>query len=614
MRKRNKRLLSLVTFLLLAAFLISACGGGAKTPASSSESEKTGSETAIDKDQFLNVNLGDEPPSLDPGVSTDAVSFIILNDILAGLTRYGPDGKIQPEIAQSWDVSDDGKTYTFHLRDAKWSDGQPVTSKDFAYAWKRAIDPRTGSQYAYQLAYIQGAAEANGLTPPDPKDTKKYPQGDKDPKYQQDLAAFNQQADEALSKVGIETPDDKTLVVHLAQPTVYWLGLTSFITYLPVRQDIVEKYGDQFATEPDKMVYNGPFKIDSWTHQSELVLVKNDSYWDAANVKLQKIHFDMIKDITTPVNMFDAGQLDTIGVPSDYIQTYKDKGILKTEADAVTWYLEFNIDPRNPNKAFQSKKIRQAIAIAFDRQGFVDNVLKNGSLPATALTPPSIHDQEGNSFNEKWVGKDLFPKTADVEQAKQLLQEGLKDLGLKQMPQVTFLAGDSETAKKYSQAITANISQNLGIQFKLVNVDFKTRLDMMKKGQFDMVYAGWGADYDDPETFMNLFDCPAGYTSSSPDLYTDKVTPGDWAFNDPHWCNDQYTSLDKSTQTTNDNTARMQAFAQMEQILRDEVPIAPMYWPARNYVEQPWVKGIVRRSTGADTEFKWAYTQGRPNS
>ncbi|MBX5476662.1 MAG: peptide ABC transporter substrate-binding protein [Clostridia bacterium] len=613
MRQRNKRLLSLITLLVLAAFLVSACGGGGKTPATGSESEQTGSETGgIDQNQYLNLNLGEEPPSLDPGVATDVVSFEVLNATLAGLTRYDADGKLQPEIAESWDVSDDGKTYTFHLRDAKWSDGQPVTSKDFAYAWKRAIDPRTASQYAYQLYYIQGAQEANTLTPPDPKDTKKYPQGDKDPQYQKDTEAFNQQVEEALSKVGIETPDDKTLVVHLAQPTVYWLGLTSFITYLPVRQDIVEKFGDKFATDADKLVFNGPFKIDSWTHNSELVLVKNDTYWDADTVKLQKIHFDMIKDNTTIVNMFDSGQLDTTGVPSDYIQTYKDKGMLKTLADATTWYLEFNLDPRNQNKSFQNKKIRQAIALAFDRQAFVDNVLKNGSLPATALTPPSIHDQEGNSFNEKWVGKDLFPKQADVEQAKQLLQEGLQELGLKELPVVTFVGSDSDTGKLWTQAITDAITQVLGIKFKLVNVDFKTRLDMYRKSQFDMTLAGWGADYDDPETFMSLFDCPTGYTSSSPDLYkSDKV---DWAFNDPHWCNDEYTNLDKSTQTTNDNTARMQAFAKMEQIIRDEIPIAPMFWPARNYVEQPWVKGIVRRATGADTEWKWAYTQGRPNS
>ncbi|MBC7341257.1 MAG: hypothetical protein H5U02_02200 [Clostridia bacterium] len=368
------------------------------------------------KENELYWNLGEEPPSLDAQKSTDVVSFDILNAVLEGLVRPDPNGEIKKGsgLALDWTVSPDGKVYTFTLRDAKWSDGKPITAEDFEYSWKRALDPRTGSQYAYQLYYLKGGQALNTIELPDPnKDKAGYDQAVK-------------KIEEAMANVGVKAKDAKTLEVTLEQPTPFFLWLTSFPTYLPQPKHLVEKYGDKYASEANLMAASGPFMVQSWKHKSEITLVKNPNYWDAATVKLTKIHMDMIKDINTPLNMFEKNELDFLyRVPGQFIDQYKDKG-LKTISEATCWYLEFNCqDP-----LFKNAKIRQAFALAVDRESFVKNVTKDGSWPATAYTPPVIHSGPNESFQKTYV-KDVLPVKADPEKAKKLLEEGLKELGYK---------------------------------------------------------------------------------------------------------------------------------------------------------------------------------------
>ncbi|HHY98797.1 MAG TPA: hypothetical protein GX509_08670 [Firmicutes bacterium] len=357
-----------------------------------------------DKPQYLNLNLGEEPPDLDPQTSTDQISFEVLGAVLEGLVRKNPEHKIEKGsgLALDWTVSKDATVYTFKLRDAKWSDGKPITAYDFEYAWKRAIDPRTASQYAYQFYIIKNAESVNMMDP--------GKVGDKG-------------IEKALDTVGIKALDAKTLKVTLERPTPYFLDLCGFISFLPVPKHAIDKWGDKYAADADKMVFSGPFYIDEWKHESKMVLKKNPNYWDAKNVKLDQINFDMFKDINTPINMFEAGQLDAIGVPGSHIPMFKDRG-MKTIADGVSWYLEFNCqDP-----IFKNANMRKAFAYAIDRKLFVDQVLKNGSLPATAYTPPVIHDHNGASFQEKWVGE-VLPERANIAKAKKFLEAGLKELG-----------------------------------------------------------------------------------------------------------------------------------------------------------------------------------------
>lgn len=371
-----------------------------------------------DSPQKLVLNLGEEPPDLQSITATDVVSFDILNATLEGLARLGPDGKYNQGsgLAKSWTVSSDGTKYTFVLKDnLKWSDGTPLTAKDFEYAWKKAVDPRTASQYNYMLFYIKGAEEVANIEVPD---------AEKEPdKYKEAVKKI----EEGLANMGVKAKDDKTLEVELTAPCSYFIQLTAFPTYFPLNQKAHEKWGDKYATEKDKMLFCGPFVIDEWQHGSKMVLKKNPNYWDAATVKLEAIYFDMIKDINTPVAMYEANQLDAIGVPGDFIPKFmKDRpNEFHQMAQAVAWYLECNL--KHP--VLKDPKFRKALSMALDRQGFCDNVMKNFSKAATSLTPPSIQGVTATeSFAEKYVGK-ILPATANATEAQKLLKESLKALG-----------------------------------------------------------------------------------------------------------------------------------------------------------------------------------------
>jgi len=370
-------------------------------------------------DNKLSLNLGEEPPDLQSITSTDQVSFDILNAVLEGMARLGPDGdfKMGSGLAESWTISEDGKTYTFKLKDGlKWSDGTPLTAHDFEYAWKKAVDPRTASQYNYMLFGIVGAEDVANIVIPD-KDSD--PAG-----YDKAISDLNA----AMDAMGVKALDDKTLEVNLIAPNNVFINLTSFATFMPLNKAAHEKWGEEYATEANKMLYCGPFIIKEWQHDSKMVLVKNPNYWDADNVKITEIKFDMIKDINTPISMYEANELDAIGVPGDFIPKFQAErpDEFHQMADAVAWYLECNLE----DPVMQNAKFRLALSEALDRKAYCDNVLRNFSAPATSLTPPSIHGATPDEvFAEKYVGKDYLPPTGNPEKAKQLLKEALEELG-----------------------------------------------------------------------------------------------------------------------------------------------------------------------------------------
>ena len=370
-------------------------------------------------DGVLNLNLGEEPPDMQSITSTDVVSFELLNATCEGLTRRTPDGTYPQGsgLAKSWTVSPDGTVYTFTLKDdIKWSNGDPVTAMDFEYAWKKVVDPREASQYNYMLFFIKGAEEVANIALPDK---------DKEPdKYAEAI----KQIEDGLKNMGVVAKDAKTLEVTLTSPNAFFLSLCAFPTYFPVNQKYRESLGDKYATEASNMLYCGPFIMTEWSHGSKIVLKKNPNYWDAASVKLNQINFDMIKDINTPIIMYEANQLDTVGVPGDFIEKFKKDhpSELKQMAQATCWYLELN--PKHP--AFANSKFRRAISLGFDRQSFVDNVLKNFSQPATAYTPPSIHGIGTEVFIDKYVDQSArVPAKADLTAAEKLLKEACKELG-----------------------------------------------------------------------------------------------------------------------------------------------------------------------------------------
>jgi len=539
----RKLYLYLITFIFIFSIIFSGC---------SSKENKTASNQ-LNESQILKLNLGEEPPQLDPQTSTDGVSFQVLNAVLEGLVRLGADEKaIQGSgLAKSWKISDNGLKYIFYLKDnIFWSDGNPITAQDFEFTWKRALDPKTASDYAYIMFPIKNAEEYN---------------------------AGKVSSDE----VGVKALDDKTLEVELSMPTPYFLSLTAFPTYFPIEKTFYEKVNDKFATNSETMVYSGPYIIKTWNHEQNITLVKNDKYWDKNNVKLEEINFDMVKDLNTIAQNFDTGRYDVISVSGDYVDKYKDK--VSVYPNGFTYFLAFNTQ----NPIFKNVNIRRAFGLAIDRKMLTENILKDGSIPAYGFVPYGIPGKDKEFRKE--VG-DLFQE--NITEAKNLLLKGQKELGINSLPKIVLLADDTDVVKRESQAIQEFWKKNLGVDVELQNVPFKIRLQMYSKGQYDVVLTRWGADYNDPMTFMDLW---VTKTSGQP--------------NRTFYSNLQYDKLIDEAKNTNDNNIRMENMKEAEKILMAEMPVSPLFFSATAYVQQDYVKNIVRHAVGVDNDWKWTYIQ-----
>ncbi|GED71441.1 oligopeptide-binding protein OppA [Brevibacillus reuszeri] len=532
------------SILVLSAALAGCGGGGEKT---GEQGASTGKEQTSGP-KVLRMNMHSEPPTADPALAEDSTSGALLRATFDGLTRINEDGKPHESVAEKVDVSEDGLTYTFHLRDSKWSNGDAVTAKDFEYAWKRALDPKLGSTYAYQLYYLKNAEEYN---------------------------MGKAKADE----VGVKAQDDKTLVVTLKNPTPFFLELTAFYTYFPVNQKVVESDA-KWAGEAKSHVGNGPFKIDTWEHKSKLVLAKNDNYWDKDAVKLDKIDFSMVEDENTELSMFDNGDLDWAGapmsaLPTDAVPALKDSGKMETRAIAGTYMYKFNTE----KAPFNNAKIRKAFAYAIDRKSIIDNVTQTNQEPAMGLVPPTMA-----------VATSPYFKDNDAETAKKLLEEGMKEEGITKMPTLTLSFNTSEGHKKIAEAIQDQWKKVLGVDVKLENKEWKVFLDDMHQGKFQIARSSWTGDYNDPYTFLDLFKNKKGSN------------------NDTNWENPKYQELLNKSALEKDPEKRKQILAEAEAIFMDEMPAAPIYYYTHSYVKSDKVKGVVLDGLGF-VDWKWADIQ-----
>jgi oligopeptide transport system substrate-binding protein len=546
----KKSIFALVSSVAVLGAALAGCGGQQASTGqqNATAGQQQPAKTEEKKPQVLRMNLHSEPPTADPGISEDTTSGAIIQATFDGLTRIGKDGKTpEPSVAEKIDVSEDGLTYTFHLRDTKWSNGDPVTAHDFEYAWKRALDPKTASNYAYQLYYVK-----NG-------------------------EAYNKGKAKA-EDVGVKALDDKTLEVKLENPTPFFLELTAFKTYYPVNKKVVEA-NPKWATEAQTHVGNGPFKIESWAHKSKLVLVKNENYWDKDNVKLDRIEFSMVEDENTELSMFENGELDWAGaplssLPTDAIPALKDSGKMTTQPIAGTYWYKFNVE----KPPFNNVKIRKAFAYAIDRKSLIDNILQTGQIPATGAVPPSMA-----------LKPDGYFKDNDVETAKKLLAEGMKELGISKLPPITLSYNTSEAHQKIAQAIQDQWKKNLGVEVKLENKEWKVYLEDLHEGKFQIGRMGWLGDFNDPINFL--------------ELYKDK----DGGNNDTRWEHPKFKELlNRSAKESGEQ--RKKTLAEAEAILMDEMPIMPIYFYTDSWVKNENVKGVVVDGLGA-IDWKWAYIE-----
>ncbi len=557
--------------VLLGATLVAGCGTGRPEPAAAP------SGSAI-----LHLVLAGDPPTLNPMLAQDALAFDVLNQTMEGLTREDASGDAQPGIASSWQTSDGGLTWTFHLRSARWNNGDPVQASDFVYAWRQALDPRTGSPYQGELRYLAGAKAVLQL--PAPPNQTKAPQA-----YQSYLQSEGPKIDALLNAVGVSAPDAHTLVVHLAQPTPYWLGLTSLPVYYPEDQHALAAWAaGKYGTDAPYTLSDGPFSVSTWTHGASLDLRANPDYWDAAHVHLAGVHFEIVSDTNTVENLYDTKAIDALipTVPHGTESQYQAEPGFQTAPELSVDGVLFNAH----NPLLADVHIRRALSEAIDRTSLVQGVVKANAAPASVLIPPSVVYAQGKSIGGL-VPPEL-PTSANATQARNDWKQGLADLHLSTAPALSLVIPNAGGAPDEAAAIQSMWQQTLGIQVNIQAVDPNTWVHQLVSGQFQQcIFWSWNADYDDPETFLDIF------RSSDPENFG-------------HWNDAAFDAAMSQAAAASDLQTRGKDLAAAEEELLKQVPIAPLWFPVRNWIAQPNVQGIEILPTGPDYDLKNVSIQG----
>ncbi|MFC2049518.1 peptide ABC transporter substrate-binding protein [Chlamydiota bacterium] len=534
----GKRLL-----LVLLACVVAACGA----------------KPLADSTNFLRLNLYTEPPSLDSRKATDATSMNVLMMLFEGLTRMGEDEMPHPAAAEKIAISEDGRTYTFTLRDACWSNGEPVTSEDFLYAWQSMLDPKFPGLFAYKLYVIENAEEVKlGKLP--------------------------------MSALGVKAPDAKTLVVTLKYPTPYFLELTAFPTFYPLYKPS-DVANPEWAAEAGPLyVSNGPFQLKMWEHESEIVVTKNPNYWDAAAVKLDGLHLAMIDDTTTEFYMFEMNELDWSGsplsnLPPEFIPALIREGKAHFYPAAASYYYKINTEHFPLNNA----NIRKALGYSINRKDIVTHITQAGQQPATALVP----EMRGWS-----PPSHLFPD-GDVEEAKKLFAKGLAELGItaKEFPPISISYNTNREHQKIAQAIQQQWKEVLGIEVQLVHYDWKVYLSKISNQDYQIGRMGWIGDFNDPVSFLEPFKF--------------RNDPKKGGNNDTGWERPEYIALLDAANQELDLQKRAQLLREAEAILIDDMPVIPLYFLMYGYLKKPYVHGVNLSSLGI-ADFKHAYIEREP--
>ncbi|KAA8754259.1 ABC transporter substrate-binding protein [Paenibacillus sp. UASWS1643] len=562
---KRKSLLVLLTLILAFGTVLAACGSkneGTGNTDTGSANEGNG----LAKDQILKINLSAEPPTLDPAQAKDSQTNTVLKFLYEGLVRIDADGKEQAGVAKDWTISEDGLKYVFNLNpEAKWSNGDAITAEDFVRSWERALKPETASPYAYQLYYIKGAEGYNLSKDETYKGTK--------------VTDFSQ--------VGVKATDEHTLEVTLENPTPYFLGLTAFYTYYPVHASA--DTNDKFFTDYKNMIVNGPFVMDQYSKGQKIVVKKNDGYHAAADIKLAQIDMSLTNSSASELQAYKSGQLDYTGapngeIPSDQIPSVKAElpDEFKATGIASTYYYQFNVN----EAPFNNVKIRKAFAMAIQRQLIVDKVTQGGQIPAFGFVPPGIRGENGEFRDEH--KDDYF--TENVEEAKALLAEGMKEEGYTTLPAVTLIYNTSDGHAKIALAVADMWKQNLGVDVKTENQEWGVFLENRQNQNFQVARAGWSADYNDPYNFLEMW--TTGNTN-----------------NDSKFSNEQYDKDVKETVKSADPAARMAAFADAEKILiQDEMGVMPIYYYTNVSLTKPYLKGVQLDFSGA-IDYTRAYLE-----
>lgn len=557
MKKRRIRMLALGLCMSLALGGLAGCG----------KKEESKTETKADSDSGskaeVNIALTTDPDNLDASRADDTAKNAVILEVQETLVRFDENGELQPAGAESWDVSEDGLVYTFHLRDNQYADGEEVVAADYVNCMLRTLDPEVGSHDAGTFYVIKGGEEYN---------TGKAEKED----------------------VGIKAVDEKTLEITLKEAIPYFIQMANTSKLTPIPEENTQGADNtSYGSDAEKMDYSGPFLIEKWQRGSGITLKKNPNYWDAGSVKIDAVNYQLVQEENTRQQLFEQGKLDVLeGINDQYYEKVKSdidsgKTTLIELSKPGNSYICFN--NQDPDGIFTNAKIRKAFSLAIDRETYVEKVLKKDTA-AYGIIPPAT-----NNGDTKFRDVVDEPLKDTKEDAKALLEEGLSEIGKKAEDiTITFLQGNANNDTKVKSEFFQNQWETtLGVKVTIdTAADNATFNSTVSKGLYQICNTGWGADYNDPMTFMQLY------------------TTGD-GNNAPFASNEKYDQLINECKTELDMKVREKKFAEAEQILiSEEASVAPLTYGLSKNLVNPQVKGLFFNGAGGPAiEFRTAYVE-----
>ena len=560
---KKAKILSLILACAMIAGLLAACGGGTTadtTPsASTAPTESAAPSESTGGTYDLKVSIASEPMTIDPALNSAVDGAIMTQHVFEGLMKWANSGtaaddkldsaEVVPGQAASYEKTDNGDgtvTYTFTLRDdIKWSDGQPVTANDFVYSWQRLATPETAADYCYMIDMVKGYAEVNS--------------GAADP-----------------TTLGVSAPDEKTFVVDLTYDCPYFLEICAFPATLPVRQDIIEQYGDEWTFSPDSYIGNGAYKMSEWKHNASITMVKNDQYYDYANLGPDSITFQLMDNANAMLSAYNADELQFINnAPVDEFASLLASGELTIGDYIGTYYVSYNVE----QAPFDDWRVRKAFTLAIDSNYIVENVSQAGEIPANGFVPSGVYDAEGSTGEDfRTVGGAYWDSSkeayeANLAEANKLLDEaGYSDRST--FPVVTYMYNTDDKHEAIAEALQNMWSTGLGVTVQLQNQDWSVFLENRKQGDYQVARNGWIADYNDPISFLDMWMTGGGN-------------------NDAQYSDADYDAAIARAKATSDPAERMAAMHEAEDILleRDWV-LGPIYFYTQPYMLKSDVDGV----------------------
>ncbi len=545
------KLSKLLATLLAAVLLLSACGGGNSNEAGGQGDNEKGSK------QEITVIKNTDLLSMDSSVATDGTSFEVLGAVQEGLYVLGENGIEVEALVDKAEMSEDGLTYTFTLKDAKWSNGDPITANDFVFAWRRLVDPDTASDYSFiaDTAGILNAAEISA--------------GEKKPE-----------------ELGVKALDEKTLEVKLYKQVPFFKKVLAFGSFLPLNEKYVTEKGADYAKTPESMIYSGPFKMTEWIAGNRFKAVKNENYHDADAVKLDSITWKVVKEYQTAALEFDTGAADFVRISGELIDKYKGDSRLEKALGGYLWYLVSG--PKV--KELDNANLKLAIANAINREELANQVLKDGARGASGFIPKELAASPSGTDFRQDAGEDFFNE--GPEKAREYGKKAFEELGIDKL-ELELLFEDAEESKKVAEYLQNDIQEDIdGLTITLKSQPKKSRLELQNNGDFQLSLHRWGPDYPDPMTYLDL------YLTGSPN-------------NHDRYSNPKYDELVKlaasGTQSLED---RWKTMIEAEQeLLKGALGPVPVYQVGSTTLWNTKVKGWVYNLTGVSYYYKNAYVE-----